>query len=95
MPHGKYLDEDGLGLTITVSGSNYIMTNDQGMTWTFTNGILSEQKDEYGNKIWIDWKQSNAGYWFYNIYQQQISKLIYLKFYQLFLFAQSLYFLKC
>ncbi|MBR4016907.1 MAG: DNRLRE domain-containing protein, partial [Oscillospiraceae bacterium] len=36
---GTYLDEDGLGLTITVSQSDYIMTDDQGNTWKFTDGI--------------------------------------------------------
>ena len=67
---GSYLDEDGLGLTATKSGNNFTMRNDQGVTWTFTDGLLSTMQDETGNKIIIDWKTSNKGKYFHNIYQE-------------------------
>lgn len=67
---GSYLDEDGLGLTATKSGNNFTMRNDQGVTWTFTDGLLSTMQDETGNKIIIDWITGNRGKYFYNIYQE-------------------------
>ena len=47
---GKYEDEDGLGLTITGSGS-YTMTDLYGNTWYFGSGFLKWKTDAYGNKI--------------------------------------------
>ena len=67
---GSYKDEDGLGLTVTVSGSVHTMTDDQGNVWVFKDGILSEIKDETGNVIWIDYQKSGVGHWFYHIYQR-------------------------
>ena len=50
----KYLDEDGLGLTITVnSTNNYTMTDEDGNSWIFTNNFLSSTKDSDGNEIII------------------------------------------
>ena len=69
---GTYKDEDGLNLTITVSGSDYTMKNDQGYTWFFDDGLLSEMYDETGNKVWIDWKGSGSSRWFYDVYQQNV-----------------------
>lgn len=67
---GDYEDEDGLNLAITVSGSDYTMKNDQGYTWFFDDGLLSEMYDETGNKIWIDWQGSGNSRWFKKIYQR-------------------------
>lgn len=71
---GDYKDEEGLNLTITVSGSDHTMKNDQGYTWFFDDGLLSEMYDETGNKIWIDWQGSGNSRWFYDVYQQNVGK---------------------
>jgi len=47
-----YEDEDGKGLTITVSGTTYTMTNLYGDKWIFVNGYLTEQTDAYGNALY-------------------------------------------
>ena len=67
---GEYKDEDGLGLSITVSGSDYTMKDDQGYTRFFDDGLLSEMTDETGNKIIIKWQGSGSSRWFYNIVQK-------------------------
>ena len=50
-----YYDEDGLGLQITVSGSNYVMTDKQDNTYTFTGGYLTSTTDSNGNKYLINY----------------------------------------
>ena len=55
---GKYEDEDGLGLTITGSGS-YTMTDLYGNTWYFGSGFLKWKTDAYGNKITYTYNTSN------------------------------------
>jgi len=57
--NGTYYDEDGLGLKITASGSNYTMTDDYGNTKYFGNGYLRWITDAYGNKIAYNYN-SNA-----------------------------------
>ncbi len=47
-----YQDEDGLSLTITVSGTTYTMTNPYGDKWIFVNGYLTEETDAYGNALY-------------------------------------------
>ncbi len=47
-----YQDEDGLSLTITISGTTYTMTNPYGDKWIFVNGYLTEQTDAYGNALY-------------------------------------------
>lgn len=47
-----YQDEDGLSLNITISGTNYTMTNPYGDKWIFVNGYLTEQTDAYGNALY-------------------------------------------
>lgn len=48
---GYYRDEDGLGLKISVSGTNYTMTDDYDNTKFFGNGYLKQQYDAHGNYI--------------------------------------------
>ena len=55
---GKYEDEDGLGLSITGSGS-YTMTDLYGNTWYFGSGFLKWKTDAYGNKITYIYNTSN------------------------------------
>ena len=45
----KFYDEDGLGLTVTQSGSNIIISDDQGNIKTFNGGKLRSITDVYGN----------------------------------------------
>lgn len=66
----KYTDEDGLGLTMTVHGANYVIADDRGNKRSFTNGLLSSHEDENENKIIIDWKGSGNQRYFHNIYQK-------------------------
>ena len=46
-----YKDEDGLGLTITKSGSNYTLTDRKNNICYFTDGMLSYIQDANGNKV--------------------------------------------
>lgn len=48
-----YHDEDGLGLTITVSGSNYTMTDRSDNTTYFENGLLSYSQSANGNRVTV------------------------------------------
>ncbi len=48
---GVYDDEDGLKCEMTVSGTNYTMTNKTDYKWYFTNGFLIREEDAYGNRI--------------------------------------------
>ncbi len=48
---GIYEDEDGLKYKITISGTNYTMTNRTDYKWHFTNGFLTWEEDAYGNRI--------------------------------------------
>ena len=48
---GIYEDEDGLKYKITISGTNYTMTNRTDYKWHFTNGFLTREEDAYGNRI--------------------------------------------
>ena len=51
-PSGSvYKDEDGLGLSITKSGSNYTLTDKKDNIAYFTNGMLSYTQDANGNRI--------------------------------------------
>lgn len=54
---GKYyFDEDGLGLKIKSTGTNdYLMEDDQGNTWTFTDYYLRIMEDSDGNQIQINY----------------------------------------
>ena len=49
---GYYRDEDGLGLKISGSSSNYTMSDDSGNQKIFTYGYLTETKDAYGNVLY-------------------------------------------
>lgn len=57
---GVYKDEDGLGLTITVSGSNYTLTDKKDNIMYFAGGILSYIQDANGNKITYNTDNSGA-----------------------------------
>ena len=46
----EFYDQDGLGLKITISNGNIIMSDDKGNQKTFVNGKLSSISDTYGNK---------------------------------------------
>lgn len=46
-----YKDEDGLGLTITKSGTNYTLTDRKNNTCYFADGMLSYMQDANGNKV--------------------------------------------
>ena len=46
-----YRDEDGMNLTITVSGTNYTLTDELGNTSFFENGVLSYSQDTSGNRV--------------------------------------------
>lgn len=50
-----YRDEDGLGLKISVNGSNYTMSDDYGNTKYFGNGYLKQQYDAYGNYLYFNY----------------------------------------
>ena len=50
-----YYDEDGLGLKIAITNNTYVMSDDNGNTWTFTNNFLTECADESGNKQIINY----------------------------------------
>lgn len=51
-PSGSvYKDEDGLGLTITKSGTNYTLTDKKDNIAYFANGMLSYTQDANGNRI--------------------------------------------
>ena len=51
-----YYDEDGLSLKIKSTGSNaYLMSDDDGNEWTFTDNYLRSIKDSDGNKININY----------------------------------------
>ncbi len=47
-----YRDEDGLGLKITVDGTNFTMSDDYGNEKFFGNGYLKQAHDAYGNYIY-------------------------------------------
>ena len=52
----EYRDEDGLGLRLSESGTNYSMSDADGYnTWTFTNGRLSGICDSNGNSQTIEY----------------------------------------
>ena len=53
-----YRDEDGLGLKITVSGSDFTMTDDYGNGKFFGNGYLKRQYDAYGNILYYNYNAS-------------------------------------
>ena len=55
---GVYEDEDGLGLYITVSGSNYTMKDLYDNTKYFSGGYLTWETDAYGNKITYTYNSS-------------------------------------
>ncbi len=55
-----YYDEDGLGLMIQVSGSDYRMTDDIGNTVLFVNGYLTKITDTNGNTIYFVYNSSTA-----------------------------------
>ena len=55
---GKYEDEDGLGLSMTGSGS-YTMSDQSGNSWYFASGYLTRITDAYGNKVNINYNASN------------------------------------
>lgn len=46
-----YKDEDGLGLTITKSGTNYTLTDRKNNTCYFSDGMLSYIQDANGNRV--------------------------------------------
>lgn len=53
-----YQDEDGLGLKLTVSGSDFTMTDDYGNGKFFGNGYLKRQYDAYGNTLYFNYNGS-------------------------------------
>lgn len=54
-----YKDEDGLNLTITVSGTNYTMTDRYGNISYFSGGLLNYSQDANGNRITYNRDSSN------------------------------------
>ena len=54
-----YQDEDGAGLTITVSGSNYTQSDRYGNSSYFENGVLSYSQSANGNRMTV--LQNNNG----------------------------------
>ena len=48
---GTYRDEDGLGLTLSISGSQYTMTDKMDNQKLFVNGILYKITDANGNTV--------------------------------------------
>lgn len=58
---GTYIDEDGLGITVTASGQYYIMRYEDGsgQVKRFYNGMLYRIEDEDGNYININYQTSN------------------------------------
>lgn len=48
-----YHDEDGLGLTITVDGSNFTMTDRSDNTTYFENGLLNYSQSANGNRVTV------------------------------------------
>ena len=52
---GKYIDEDGLGLTLTISGTTYTIKDKQDNKKIFSNGKLTQIVDSDGNKILINY----------------------------------------
>lgn len=60
-PDGSvYKDEDGLGLTITASGTNYTMKDKKGNISYFSGGVLTYTQDTNGNKISYNMDQDNV-----------------------------------
>ncbi|MGM9650727.1 MAG: hypothetical protein ACI3VX_02170, partial [Faecousia sp.] len=47
-----YEDEDGLGMTISVSGGTYTMTDKEKNVWTFYGGYLISYQDNTGNFLY-------------------------------------------
>lgn len=58
---GNWVDEDGLGLTITLGSSNNqcIMTDMQDNRKVFVNGLINQIIDANGNTITIEYNSSN------------------------------------
>ena len=58
---GTYIDEDGLGITVTASGQYHIMRYEDGsgQVKRFYNGMLYRIEDEDGNYININYQTSN------------------------------------
>ena len=54
-----YEDEDGLGLTISKSGTKYTMTDEKDNVKIFENGYLKTMKDANGNQISIVYNAGN------------------------------------
>ena len=46
----QYYDEDGLGLSIVGNGTSYILSDTKGNEYTFTNGLLTNIKDNNKNE---------------------------------------------
>ena len=53
-----YKDEDGLGLKITVDGTDFTMTDDYGNGKFFGNGYLKQEYDAYQNYIYYNYNGS-------------------------------------
>lgn len=53
-----YYDEDGLGLTITVSGVTYTMKDSEKNTWVFYNGYLMSYTDNNGNSLYYAYNET-------------------------------------
>ena len=58
--NGVYVDEDGLGLTLTFSGTQYTITDKQDNRKVFINGILSKIIDANGNTIKMVYNGANG-----------------------------------
>ena len=56
-----YYDEDGLSLKIKSTGTNaYLMSDDDGNEWIFTDNYLTSVKDSDGNKININYSSGRV-----------------------------------
>ena len=56
----KYYDEDGMGLTITVDGNYYYLTDQSHNTATFFRGYLYKLEDSTGNALIIKYSNSSG-----------------------------------
>ncbi|MBQ6430860.1 MAG: hypothetical protein IJJ99_03165 [Oscillospiraceae bacterium] len=57
---GKYKDEDGLNLSLTISGTTFTITDEKDNKRIFYNGYLSELRDSNGNSIYIAYNESST-----------------------------------
>ena len=57
---GGYRDEDGLNLSLTISGTTYTITDEKNNKRIFYNGYLSEIRSANGNSIYVAYNESST-----------------------------------